>query len=99
MALEVVWTENAIQDYKLVIDYLLLEWSLPVAEKFAETLDRRIDVLSRFPNIGIASTKDLSIRSIVITKHNKLYYRLLSDKIEILNIFDTRQNPQKNLYQ
>ena len=99
MALEVVWTENAIQDYKLVIDYLLLEWSLPVAEKFAENLDKRIDVLSRFPNIGIASKKDLSIRSIVITKHNKLYYRLLSEKIEILNIFDTRQNPQKNLYQ
>jgi len=99
MALEVVWTENAIQDYKLVIDYLLLEWSVPVAEKFAETIDKRIEVLSRFPNIGIVSTKDLSIRSIVITKHNKLYYRLLSEKIEILNIFDTRQNPQKNLYQ
>jgi plasmid stabilization system protein ParE len=82
-----------------VIDYLLLEWSLPVAEKFAETIDRRIKVLSRFPNIGIASTKDPSIRSIVITKHNKLYYRLLSDMIEILNIFDTRQDPQKNLYQ
>jgi len=99
MALKIVWTENAIQDYKLVVDYLLLEWSLAVAEKFAETIDRRIDVLSRFPNIGIASTKDLSIRSIVITKHNKLYYRLLSDTIEILSIFDTRQNPQKNLYQ
>ena len=82
-----------------MIDYLLLEWSLPVAEKFAETIDRRIDVLTLFPNIGIASTKDLSIRSIIITKHNKLYYRILTEKIEILNIFDTRQNPQKNLYQ
>ena len=99
MALKIVWTENAIQDYKLVIDYLLLEWSLPVAEKFAEIIDKRIDVLSRFPNIGISSTKDLSIKSIVITKHNKLYYRFLADTIEILNIFDTRQNPQKNLYQ
>ena len=57
MALEVVWTENAIQDYKLVIDYLLLEWSLPVAQKFAETIDRRIDVLSRFPNIGLLLLK------------------------------------------
>ena len=57
MALKIVWTENAIQDYKLVLDYLLLEWSLAVAEKFAETIDRRIDVLSRFPNIGLLLLK------------------------------------------
>ena len=57
MALKIVWTENAIQNYKLVIDYLLLEWSLPVAQKFAETIDRRIDVLSRFPNIGLLLLK------------------------------------------
>ncbi len=99
MALPVVWTENAIEDYKLVIDYLLLEWPLPVAEKFVETIEKRIEVLSRFPNIGIASLKDASVRSIILTKHNKLYYRSNRDKIEILNIFDTRQNPEKNLFQ
>jgi|SRR5688572_27465425 len=99
MALPVIWTENAIEDYKLVIDYLLLEWSLPVAEKFVETIEKRIEVLSRFPNIGIASVKDPSVRSIILTKHNKLYYRTNQGKIEILNIFDTRQNPEKNLFQ
>ena len=48
MAPQVIWTENAIEDYKLVIDYLLLEWSLPVAEKFVETIEKRIEVLSNF---------------------------------------------------
>ena len=98
MALPVIWTENAIEDYKLVIDYLLLEWPLPVAEKFVETIEKRIEVLSNFPNIGIPSLKDPSIRSIILTKHNKLYYRVYSDKIEILNIFDTRQDPEKNIF-
>jgi plasmid stabilization system protein ParE len=98
MALPVIWTVNAIEDYKLVIDYLLLEWPLPVAKKFVETIEKRIEVLSDFPNIGIASLKDPSIRSIILTKHNKLYYRVYSDKIEILNIFDTRQDPEKNLF-
>ena len=98
MALPVIWTVNAIEDYKLVIDYLLLEWPLPVAEKFVETIEKRIEVLSNFPNIGIPSLKDPSIRSIILTKHNKLYYRVYSDKIEILNIFDTRQDPEKNIF-
>ena len=98
MALPVIWTENAAQDYKLVIDYLLLEWPLSVAEKFIEIIEKRIEVLSLFPNIGVASGMDTSVRSIVLTKHNKLYYRLLPDKIEILNIFDTRQNLEKNLF-
>ena len=41
MALPVIWTENAIEDYKLVIDYLLLQWTLPVAEKFIETTEKK----------------------------------------------------------
>ena len=57
MALPVTWTENAIEDFKSLIDYLLLEWPLPVAEKFIETIEKRIEVLSKFPNIGIASLK------------------------------------------
>jgi len=44
MALQVIWTENAIEDYKSVIDYLLLEWPLSVSEKFVETIEKRIEV-------------------------------------------------------
>ena len=98
MALQVVWTNNALEDYRRVIDYLLTIWTLKVASDFSTMLEERIDTLRTFPNVGIASTKYPLIRSIVITKHNKLYYRLHADKIEILSIFDTRQDPGKNIY-
>ena len=99
MALEIEWTANALEDYRQVVDYLLKDWSIKVAIDFIDNLEKRIHNLSSFPNIGIASIKNSSIRSIVITKHNKLYYRVLPDKIEILDIFDTRQNPSKNIYE
>ena len=99
MALPVVWTQNAIEDYQIVVDYLLKEWPLYVAENFVSIIEKRTNILGIYPNIGVASKKDPSIRSIVVTKHNKLYYRITSVKIEILNIFDTRQNPEKNLFQ
>ena len=99
MALQIIWTENALEDYHHVVDYLLKAWPYFVAENFVTTLEQRVKVLSIHPNLGIASIKDASIRSIIITKHNKLYYRVASNSIEILNIFDTRQNPEKDLYQ
>ena len=99
MALQVVWTNNALEDYRRVVDYLLTEWTLTVASDFITIVEERIDTLRSFPNVGIASAKYPHIRSIVITKHNKLYYRMRADKIEILNIFDTRQDPAKNIYE
>lgn len=65
-------------------DYLLKEWSLKVADDFINNLEERVQNLSLFPHIGIASVKDPSIRSIVVTKHNKLYYRTWPEKIEYL---------------
>lgn len=98
MALQIKWTQNALEDYEAVIDYLLTEWTVDVAAKFIDLVESRLDTLIFFPNIGITSTKENSVRSIVLTKHNKLYYRITSNCIEILNIFDTRQNPTKNKY-
>ena len=98
MALQIEWTLHAEEDYRQVVDYLLKEWSLKVAADFINNLEERVQNLSSFPHIGIASVKDPSIRSIVITKHNKLYYRTWPEKIEILDIFDTKQSPQKNRY-
>lgn len=98
MALQIVWTTNALEDYHRIVDYLLMEWGIPVASDFITILEDRVDILSSFPNVGIASLKHSNIRAIVITKHNKLYYRVLTGKVEVLSIFDTRQNPAKNIY-
>jgi len=98
MALQVKWTENALEDYRKVVYYLLEAWSIEIASKFIDLLEERLERLSIFPEIGIQSSKNREIRAIVITKHNKLYYRNTKDYIEVLSIFDTRQNPQKNKY-
>ena len=99
MALPVKWTEYAIEDFENVISYLLREWGYKVAEEFAENTHSRIERISIYPEIGIESHKEPFVRSIVLSKQNKLYYRITIQSIEILNIFDTRQNPEKNKYE
>lgn len=98
MALQIEWTPNALQDYEQVVNYLLKEWSIKAAADFINKIEDRVYNLSLLPNVGIASIKDPSIRSVLITKHNRLYYQTKSGKLIILDIFDTRQNPQKNKY-
>jgi plasmid stabilization system protein ParE len=99
MAFKVTWTPHAEEDYKIVITYLKDTWTEKIALQFIGKVEQRLSRLSIFPLTGIVSNKDKSIRSIVITKHNKLYYRIKNDTIEILNLFDTRQNPDKNSYE
>lgn len=98
MAFEIRWTANAEEDYKNVVTYLATEWNIDIAINFMENMEKRIETLSVFPYLGIASGKLNDVRSISLTKHNKLYYRISGETIEILSIFDTRKSHTKNKY-
>jgi|SRR5579871_4103394 len=100
MVAEIRWSENAIEDYRLTVEYLLVEWNESVASKFVEIIEYRVRQIAIHPHIGLISSKDKNIRSILLTKHNRLYYRIVSGQIiEVINIFDTRQDPGKNKFQ
>lgn len=99
MAYKVVWTFHAEEDYRQIILYLKKEWTDAVALNFINITEERIERIAVFPLLGIASAKYPSIRSIVLTKHNRLYYQFLDSKIYILSIFDTRQHPDKNKFE
>ena len=86
MALQIEWTVTALEDYRQILDYLQKELSLKIAVDFINNLERRVQHLSSFPHIGIASVKDPSIRSVIITKHTKLYYRTRAEKIELISL-------------
>ncbi len=98
MAYKIVWTDTASEDYERIINYLLLNWSLDVVLEFNNITNKKVHKISLQPFIGIISSIDADVRSILITKHNRLFYRISNDKIEILNILDTRQHPDKNKY-
>lgn len=98
MAHRIEWTENAKQDLKKIIEYLLEKWSVEVAEKFIDKLDSILELLTISPYIGMESKKKKGVRQILITRHNRLYYRVVDNKIILLDFFDTRQDPDKSIY-
>jgi len=98
MAIKIEWTEPVLQDLKTIVDYIEKEWSEALADKFIELVKERIQTLSKHPYMGMASSKYKFVRSIKLSKHNKLYYRIENDTLVLLSIFDTRQHPGKNSY-
>ncbi len=96
MTFQITWTDNAQEDLQQILDYLTQNWSEKDTDNFLNKLFLRIDILSKSPLIGKKSDKLSSVRRIVITKHNSLFYTVEGDSIIIQDIFDTRQDPSKS---
>ena len=100
MVTAVRWSTNALRNYNKIVEYLIDEWGEMVAAGFIDNIEDKIAGISKNPYVGKASAREKGIRSLHITKHNRLYYRMIDTAIiEIVNIFDTRQHPDKNLYE
>lgn len=91
----IIWSPSAVKDFEHVLDYLKENWSNEVTLKFLDEIEILISFISKQPKQFPLINKKLKVRKCVITKHNTLFYRENKEFIELLRIFDTRQNPKK----
>jgi plasmid stabilization system protein ParE len=94
---QIIWSSEANQNLANILNYLLNNWNEKVAKNFLDNVDKKLIAISYQPFVGVASEKDESVRSVLLSKHNRLY-SIYNNTIELLCILDTRQNPNKNSY-
>jgi len=71
------------------------EWSVKTAQNFTNLLDNKIKNILLFPR-SFSSIEDKPyIRKCVITPQITLYYRINHNEIEVITLFDSRQDPDK----
>ncbi len=80
-------------------EYLKKEFSEQTLDKFLIKLDNKLKLISNLP---FSSPKSLIISQLykcVVTKQITLYYRIDTNRneIEIITLFDSRQNPSSIL--
>jgi plasmid stabilization system protein ParE len=92
---EIIWSKEADSDLDKLKDYLLTNWGQVVLTDFIEKLIESIELVSANPNTFARIPEHWNIRKVLITKHNTLFYWYDNNRIEIVRIFDTRQNPNK----
>jgi len=95
MSKRVTWSPLAEKDFETILEYLDENWGEKVIHHFISSTDDLISQISTSPKLFPLINKKLKIRKCVITKHNTLYYRERRQSIDILRIFDTRQDPEK----
>ena len=98
MAYQIVIKKRFTSTVNKVLTYLQIEWSQKVAIEFMTKVDRRIELLTRQPYIGAPSSKVKDVRGLMITRHNKMYYKVTGNKVIVLNMYDTRMDPTRNPY-
>lgn len=94
MAKEIVWTRKSIEDRRKVYLYWAKRNKSDVYSKKLEALfNESARVVAEFPEIGLTTEfEDVKVK---IIREFKMFYLLKDEKIVVLRIWDTRQNPKK----
>jgi plasmid stabilization system protein ParE len=90
---QIVWSPLAESDFANILAYLYENWDEKVTNKFIDLTDEIIGQISVNPRQFPIIYKKGKIRKCILTRHNTMFYRDSKSQVEILRIFDTRQDP------
>jgi toxin YoeB len=94
MAKKVVWTQRAQNDRRRILKY----WkgrnkSNVYSIKLAQLFKDSVKIISEFPEIG-KQTDDINVR-IKIVRDFYIFYEETNTQIQILTVWNTRQDPDE----
>ena len=92
---KIIYKKRFLNKLDKLLAYLQKEWNITIANEFLDKLEGKIKIIKLYPATGNV-TAIKNTKSILITKHNRVYYRIEENKIIIINMIDTRANPKKN---
>ena len=95
MTKKIIWSPASVNDFENILEYLSKEWDVSVANRFLDIIDSLLLHISINPRQYPAIHKNPTIRKCVVTKHSTLFYREKKDHIDLLRIYDTRQDQEK----
>lgn len=95
--MEVYLSELAESKLKILAQHLLENWNYKVKMDFLTKLANKVEQISLQPESCPKSNEFGGIYKCVVTKQTTFFYRINFDvsEIEIITIFDTRQDPEK----
>ena len=92
---KLIWSDEALQGLKRIIEYLEQRWTQKEIKKFARLLDKQLNIIKDNPLIFPQSNKSRGIRKSVLSKQTSIYYKVKENKIYLLTLFDNRQDPNR----
>jgi plasmid stabilization system protein ParE len=94
MPRQIAWSPSAERDFANILEYLFENWDEKVTNQFIDLTQEVIGQISHNPRQFPLIYRKEKIRKCVLTKHNTLFYRDSKTQVDILRIYDTRQDPK-----
>jgi toxin YoeB len=91
---KIIWSQRAKSDLFAILDfYFQRNGTKAYSSEINVSIRKSIRLLSRYPNIG-KITDVLNVRNLIHGDY-LIFYEIKPETIEILTIWDNRQNPEK----
>jgi plasmid stabilization system protein ParE len=90
----IIWSNLSEKDFENILDYLDKNWGQKVATNFIDLTENIVNQISINPRQFPICYKRKKVRKCILTKHNTIFYRDGKINVEILRIYDTRQDPK-----
>ena len=88
--MKVIWSDTAKSTYEALIDFIIAQWNIDVAENLEDRINKLIDLLSKNKFLCPSSKNSKGLRKCVIHPNASLFYKALDDSIVIVAIIDNR---------
>ena len=97
MAGKIEWTKQALKDRFQILSYWIRRnRSNSYSFKLNDLFVANVQLLAKYPKIGKKTIKpDVRIK---VVKNYLLVYKVLNDRIVVLRVWDSRQNPESLRY-
>ena len=92
---KLVWSDEALINLKGIIDYLEERWTDREIKKFAQLLDKQLDLIKENPYLFAESHHSKGLRKSVLSKQTTIFYSIIDYEVRIVSLFDNRQNPNR----
>lgn len=88
----VTWSPKAKDEFVNILAFIEGQFGSETAADCVLMVEALLERIATFPNMFPASGPH-SIRRAVVQKNLSIYYRFQGDQIDILKVWDNRQNP------
>lgn len=95
--MEVVWSDLAVSSFYNILDYVQKSFGKRVANSVAIKILSFTESLGNTPFLGRNLSHLIQYGEIrcAFYKQNRIYYRILESQVEIIIVWDGRQDPSK----
>ncbi len=96
MAKKLIWDQEVLAQIDQVAEYLEQNWGKASAKRFVKYVREVALLLTKLPRIGRQSAKFEDVHFVNVGQYHWLYYRIREKKIQVIYLFDSRQDPEKD---